>query len=178
MSSLKRVSGITAMLAALAMAVVSPASASTLEVGLETVFPAISADLPVLPAAADECIAVPVGVALDSCDDEAWRLGVATAGCLIGAVGFFKAGKTIKAAGKAIKQGGNVKQIIYGAVGAFFCTDVWNSFWDWSDCANDAGMQDIFNPAYLGPVSDADEGGDENLGQVFVDIGDTLLGAP
>ncbi len=148
MSSSKRVSGIAAMLAALVLAVVPSASASTLEVGLEAALPAVRADFPVLPAAANERAAVPVGAALDSCDDEAWRLGVATAGCLIGAVGFFKAGKTIKAAGKAIKSGGNVKQIVYGAVGAFFCTDVWNSFWDWSDCANDAGMQDILNPAY------------------------------
>lgn len=114
---------------------------------------------------------VPVGVR--SCDDEMWRLVGSTAGCLIGAVGFIKAGKTLKAAGKALKKGGNVKQIIYGAVGAFFCTDVWNSFWDWRDC--EGGMMDLsFLDSDVDPF--LSDGNGFDLGEAFILRGDELLG--
>lgn len=120
-----------------------------------------------------EICSVPIGV--NECSDERNRLILSSAGCLVGAVGFFKAAKTMKAVAKGIRGGGSTKAIIFGAVGAFFCTDVYNSYWEWRDCDN--GMQDrgglldsIHDPRiFLFDTADADDLADE-----FDDAADLL----
>ncbi|WP_423927258.1 hypothetical protein [Candidatus Palauibacter sp.] len=47
----------------------------------------------------------------------------------------------MKAVAKGSRGGGSTKAIIFGAVGAFFCTDVYDSYWEWRD--SDNGMQDM-----------------------------------
>ena len=105
----------------------------------ETIVAAVIPSLPAATVSSPSSCTPPAGI-IDDCSDEMNRLIISTAGCLIGTIGFFKATKTMKGIAKGIKNGGSPKAIIFGAIGAFFCTDVYHSYWNWRDCDN--GLQD------------------------------------
>jgi hypothetical protein len=70
---------------------------------------------------------------------------LATAACLLGTLPFGIAFKILKSIKKAAALGGGLMGVI-GAVGAYFCYDTWQNYWDWRDCSNpdgDGGGEDM-----------------------------------
>ena len=92
-----------------------------------------------------------VGTGAGPCDDEWSKFLWSTGICIVGTLPFGIAWKILKSIKKAAALGGGLVGVM-GAIGAYFCYDTWQNYWDWRDCTNPDG--DGGGDMVLGPLTE------------------------